>query len=344
MKRPKHILVIRLSALGDVAMVVPVVRAFCSAYPEIKITMLSRKQYQPLFAEFEQVHFFEAQIKAKHKGFFGVLKLANEVKELGIDAIADLHNVIRSKVITKRLRLAGISAVTMNKGRAEKKKLTQAQGLGLVQLKSTHQRYADVFRQLGFPITLDAPSFPKRGPLSPRLQNLIGSEPKKMIGIAPFAAYDSKMYPLSLMEEVVASLDASRQFYIVLFGGGKKEIDSLQSMAKPYTSVTNVAGKLPFEEELQLISNLDVMVAMDSANGHLAANYGIPVVTLWGVTHPYVGFVPFNQPMENQLMANRNDYPLIPTSVYGNKFPKGYENSMETISPKTVIKKIVELI
>ena len=58
---------------------------------------------------------------------------------------------------------------------------------------------------------------------------------------------------------------------------------------------------------------------MDSGNGHLAAMYGIPVITVWGVTHPYAGFAPFLQPEENSITADREQFPLIPTSVYGNK-------------------------
>jgi len=83
------------------------------------------------------------------------------------------------------------------------------------------------------------------------------------------------------------------------------------------------------------------MLSMDSGNAHMAANYGIPVVTLWGVTHPYAGFYPFGQPMENALVADREAYPLIPTSVYGNKVPKGYENAMNTIRPKEILDKLL---
>jgi len=111
-----------------------------------------------------------------------------------------------------------------------------------------------------------------------------------------------------------------------------------------FESVTNVAGILTFEDELNLISNLDLMISMDSANGHLAAMFGIPVITLWGVTHPYAGFVPFQQPDENQLKADRNKYPLIPTSVYGNKYPPEYENAMATITPSSIVEKIYMLL
>ena len=83
---------------------------------------------------------------------------------------------------------------------------------------------------------------------------------------------------------------------------------------------------------------------MDSGNAHISAMYGIPTITLWGVTHPYAGFYPFGQNETNALLADREMYPLIPTSVYGNKFPEGYDQVMETISPEMVLKKIAQTI
>ncbi len=344
MHKPAHILVIRLSAMGDVAMTVPVLRVVTQTYPEIKLTVVSRRLFAPLFADIPNVHFLEADIYGKHKGLFGLLKLTKEARELHIDAVADLHNVIRSKIVTRNLSLKGTQTATIDKGRAEKKKLTNAKGLGLVLLKSTHQRYADVFEQLGLPVDLSTHQFPERKPLTSRLLTLIGKAPKKCIGIAPFAAYTSKTYPAELMKEVIAHLDSLNKYRILLFGGGTEEMTQLTEWAALFPNATNVAGALTFVEELNLISNLDVMVSMDSANGHLAALFGIPVITLWGVTHPYAGFTPFQQPEENQLKADRNQYPLIPTSVYGNKFPEGYENVMESIAPSKVVDKVLDLL
>jgi ADP-heptose:LPS heptosyltransferase len=343
MAKPTHILVIRLSAMGDVAMAVPVLRVLAQTYPELKITVLSRPFFKPLFEDIPNLDFLEADVYGEHKRF-GLLKLANEAKDLGIDAVADLHNVIRSKIITKYLKFKGIDTATIDKGRAEKKALIAAKGEAISQLKTTHQRYADVFEKLGFPLNLGKHIAPPKKRLSPKLNGLLGVESKKLIGIAPFAAHQSKMYPLSLMAEVIRKLDETDKYRIFLFGGGKKEIKLLKEMEIPFANVTNVAGKLSFIEELALISNLNLMLSMDSGNGHLAAMYGVPVITLWGVTHPFAGFVPFNQPESNQILSDRKEYHLIPTSVYGNKFPKGYEEVMKTISPETVVQKVREVL
>lgn len=342
MKTPAHILVIRLSALGDVAMTVPVLRVFSQTYPNVKLTVLSKSGYKPLFNDIENLQFLEAAVYGEHKGF-GLLKLAKEAKNLGVTAVADLHNVIRSKMISGYLSMNGITTAAIDKGRAEKKALTNNPS-ALKRLKSTHQRYAAVFEALGFPLNLETHVFPKKKELTSQLHDLIGKHSKKMIGIAPFAAYESKMYPLGLLKEVVFNLNKDNLYKIFLFGGGKKEIEILNEWEIQFENVTSLAGKYNLETELNLISNLDLMLAMDSSNGHLAALFNIPVLTLWGVTHPYAGFTPFNQPNEHQLVADREVYPLIPTSVYGNKFPNGYENAMRSISVETVLKKIAEII
>jgi len=322
-------------------MIVPVLRVFSITYPEVKLTVVSRAFFIPFFEDLPNVNFLEAEVEGKHKGFFGLLKLSKEAKSLGIEAVADLHNVIRSKIITKYLWFSGKKTATVNKGRAEKKALTRETNKVFKQLKTTHQRYADVFEKLGHPLDLSNFKPLPRKDFNQKLQDLVGITHKKIIGIAPFAAYKSKMYPLDLMREVISELDKSQEYHIVLFGGGKTEIKQLNIFENDFSSVKNAAGKLNFKEELALISNLDVMLSMDSGNGHLAAMYGIPVITLWGVTHPFAGFVPFGQPLENCLTADKEKHPLLPTSIYGNKFPEGYEDSMKTISPQKIIDKLV---
>ncbi len=327
--------------MGDVAMIVPVLRVFSETYPEVKLTVVSRAFFKPFFEDLPNVNFLEAEVEGKHKGFFGLLKLSKEAKSIEIEAVADLHNVIRSKIISKCLWFSGKKVATLNKGRAEKKALTSGNQNNFKQLKTTHQRYADVFEKLGLPLDLSNFKPLPRKDFNQKLQNLVGTEPKKIIGIAPFAAYKSKMYPLDLMREVISELDKTQEYHIILFGGGKEEIKQLNILENDFSSVKNAAGKLNFKEELALISNLDGMLSMDSGNGHLAAMYGIPVITLWGVTHPFAGFAPFGNSIKNSLVSDRNKYPLIPTSIYGNKFPEGYEDSMKTISPQDIIDKLV---
>nr|WP_315200373.1 glycosyltransferase family 9 protein [uncultured Flavobacterium sp.] len=327
----------RLSAMGDVAMTVPVLRAFVNQYPEVKITVVSRPFFKPFFEGIPNLSFFAFDEKNRHKGFKGLLKLFQDLKKLDIDTFADLHNVLRSKVVSLLFALNGKKRATVDKGREGKKELTRAENKIFKPLPTMFERHAKVFQELGFPLDLYNPKFPEKANLSSDILEIIGNQNQKLIGIAPFAQYDSKVYPLDLMQEVIDTLALDQNNKILLFGGGKKEIELLDSLSKDKENVVVVAGKIKFPQELQLISNLDVMLSMDSGNAHIAAMLGVKVITLWGATHPYAGFSPFNQPLENALVSDRNLYPKLPTSVYGNKKVEGYEDAMRTISVEKIV-------
>ena len=340
-KKIQHIAVMRLSAMGDVAMMVPVLRAFVDQYPEVKITIISRPFFKPFFDRIPNLTFFVFDEKERHKGFFGLLRLFQDLKGLNIDAFADLHNVLRSKVVRTLFALSGKKNATVDKGRAAKKALTQPQNKVFKQLPTVIERHVKVFEELGFTVDLSQPDFPEKVILSAEILAIIGEKNQKLIGIAPFAQYDAKVYPLDLMQEVIDTLALDTTNTILLFGGGKKEIEILDSLASIKKNVINMAGKLKLQQELELISNLDVMLSMDSSNAHIAAMLGVKVITLWGATHPYAGFSPFNQPLENALVSDRNQFPKIPTSVYGNKKVAGYQEAMRTIAVKDIVRRIL---
>jgi ADP-heptose:LPS heptosyltransferase len=330
----------RLSAMGDVAMTVPVLRAFVNQYPEVRLTIISRPFFKPFFDGIPNVTFFVFDEKNQHKGIGGLIRLVKELNKSDIDAFADLHNVLRSKIVRTLLSLGGKKTAAVNKGRVDKKALTRSNNKVFRPLMTMFERHALVFQELGFPLELTKAVFPKKRALNPSTQAIIGSNYQKLIGIAPFAQYNTKVYPLDLMEKVIVDLAKEPNHKIVLFGGGKKEISILEALTIGKDNVISLAGKLQMKQELDVISNLDVMVSMDSGNGHLAAMEGVPVISLWGATHPFAGFTPFNQPLSNSLTADRVAYPLLPTSIYGNKIVAGYEHAMRSISPQSVVQLI----
>ncbi len=339
-KKAQHIAVMRLSAMGDVAMTVPVLRALVYQNPEVKITVVSRPFFKPFFDGIPNVVFFAFDEKNRHKGFLGLFRLFLDLKKIKIDAFADLHNVLRSKVVRTLFALSGTKTAFIDKGRAGKKALTRIENKIFLPLTTMFERHVNVFKKLGFFIDLSNPIFPEKQKLDVEMVRLIGDTTNKLIGIAPFAQYDSKVYPLDLMQKVIEELALNSNYKILLFGGGKKEIETLNLLSRNKENVIVIAGKIKFQQELQLISNLDLMLSMDSGNAHIAAMLGVKVITLWGATHPFSGFSPFNQPFENALVSDREKYPLLPTSVYGNKKVEGYEDAMRTITIEKVLEKI----
>lgn len=324
--------------MGDVAMTVPVLRAFAEQYPKVQLTVLTKPFFRPFFRDIPNIEVFSAEINGQHKGVFGLWKLAKQLKKRNFDVVADLHNVLRSKIL--KFFFFGKRVVQINKGRQEKRALVNGQHFQ--QLKTTHQRYVDVFEKLGFRVDLSQPTFPRKANISPKYLDIIGTDNQPWIGVAPFAAFSGKMYPIHLMTTVLEKLAQTHK--VILFGAGNKEANTLESIASSLNNVVNLAGRFSLEEEMDIISNLDLMISMDSGNAHIAAMLGVKVITVWGVTHPYAGFLPFHHDMDSAVLANRTKFPKIPTSVYGNKMPAGYELAMATITPDQIIKKTQEFL
>ena len=251
----KKILAYRFSAFGDVAMIVPVLKEFLSQNPDTEIVFVSRKNFADLFDGVERLTFRGVNLD-DYKGFFGLRKLALELKkEFQPDFVADLHNVLRSKILTFFFK----KTATLDKGRTEKKLLTRKENKVKKPLKPTTERYADVFRKLGFTLKLSHQLFPK-------------SQQKSGIGFAPFAQHEGKMLPIEKSLELVKVLSQKNQVY--LFGGGKKEVDVLSKWEQELDNVTSLAGKLSLKEELQKMAELETMISLVSANMHLSSLAG----------------------------------------------------------------------
>lgn len=341
-QKPSHIAVFRLSAMGDVAMIVPVLRAVLTQNPNLKITVVSRAFFEPFFQNIPNLHFFAFQ--PQHKGFFGLFRLFWQLKNLKINCFADLHNVIRSKIVCTLFAITGTKTATIDKNRAQKKALTRPFHKIFKPLTTVFEQQCKVFEKLGYSLDLSHPVFPPKAILNADLQAFSNNNNNHLIGVAPFAQHQGKVYPADLMQQVIEDLARQKTNKILLFGAGKNEETQLASFAKNHTNVTVIAGKLTLTQELQLISNLDVMLSMDSANAHIAAMLGTKVITLWGATHPYAGFLPFAQPIENALVSNRKIYPKLPTSIYGNKKVLDYDDAMRSINPLDIVLKIKQVL
>ncbi len=325
-------------------MTIPVLRVFVNQNPNVKITVLSRAFLKPLFDDIPNISFYVADVEGVHKGILGLKKLSNELLELNIDAVADIHNVLRSKILRFFFSFSNKKIAVIDKDRTEKKALIRTKNKIFKQLRSTHERYADVFRTLGFKVDLSKHQFPLKKEIPSNIIELIKNNDKTLIGIAPFAQYKSKMYPLDLMEEVIRELSGNSNYKIIFFGGGKKEVDILNSFEEKFKGTFSLAGKLKLAEELIVVSYLDCMLSMDSANAHLAAMQGVKTISLWGVTHPFTGFYPFDQPIEYAIIPDLKKFPNIPCSIYGNKVCKGYEDVMRSIPSKKVIELIEKVV
>jgi ADP-heptose:LPS heptosyltransferase len=337
----KHILVIRFSAMGDVAMTVPVIKALLEQNPELQVSYISRPAFAAFFDDIPRLNYIAADLDRDYSGPGGIIKLFRELKTGRYDALADLHNNLRSKILRRLFRLSGLTYAYIDKGRSEKKLLTRFPGKVLKPLKLTTERYADVFRKLGFQLVLEHRLIKQPVQLTDELIAITGEKTRQWIGIAPFAKHKGKIYPLERMEEVVSILN-NRDITIFLFGGSLLEEEICRQWESHYKNVISLVNCLTMRQELLLISQLDVMLSMDSAGMHLASLEGVPVVSVWGATHHYAGFLGYGQ-SESNIVAD--DIECRPCSVYGDKpcFRKDYA-CLYHIDPATIINSLNKFI
>ena len=318
-KNPKYknVLLIRFSAIGDVAMTVPVIDSLAKAFPEKHFTVLSNVRFAPFFAGMPgNVSFMGVDLKKDYHGFGAMLKLFLRLRKNHFDAVADLHGVLRTTALTIFFRLFFTKVRRIDKDRRSRKRLTRQKNKDLTPRVTSFDRYRIVLEKLGFGFDVKFRSIfgDEKANLS-SVRDIVGDKDCPWIGIAPFAAHKGKIYPLYLMEDVVAQLDSAclcRQF---VFAYGK-ERSFVEEWAQKYRSVEIIDPRLGLEGELALISNMEVMLAMDSSNMHLASITATPVVSIWGATHPAAGFMGWGQNPEDCIQL---DLPCRPCSIYGKK-------------------------
>ena len=287
---------------------------------------------------------YPVDLKGKHKGFLGLSKLVKELtSNQKFDVVIDLHSVIRTWVIGALLKLKGISVFKIDKGRAKKKAFVHAKARAV--LPHSTERYLTVFNNAGFDFSLEKKLIQTNNDSNFDVEKHIKSK-EVSIGIAPFAAHQSKQWGMDKIKEFIEQINQNYTVQFYLFGGGKSEVTQLKDLANNYDNTTNMAGNFKLIQELELLKNLDVLIAMDSGNMHIATLLGVPVVSIWGGTHTDIGFSAVYQPVENSIQILTDKLSCRPCSVFGTNDCQLKEDPyacMTQIDPKKVINRLVSL-
>lgn len=336
-----RLLVIRMSAMGDVALTAPVLAGIRKQHPDIEITLVTQKNFLPFFVSVPGIRFFCPDLKGRHKGFTGLLSLFRDVRsEIKPNKIIDLHDVLRSRILRMLFIASGIPAYVIDKGRREKRSLIT--GKKKVFLKHTVERYADVFTRSGYPVTPD-----KSAAIIPLdeearlIEPLLGKD-RMNIGVAPFAKHRLKMWPEEYMLKLLSLISEEHKCSFFLFGG-KEDLPRMEVFGNKAEGITPVAGKLSLSAELALISRLDLMIAMDSSNMHLAALCGTKVISIWGGTDPMAGFGAWTQPDSYAIRIPVEELDCRPCTIYGKGTSRRDMECMKRLTPEHVFKRMKAL-
>lgn len=339
MRKNSRLLVIRLSAMGDVAMSVHAVRELRCTYPDLNITVLTKERFIPFFRDVERVDFICFDCR-QHSGLRGLWRLAQQIIRLDIDAVADLHDILRSKILCTFIRLGtGCPVAVIDKENRLKRRAVRRHDKDLRQLKHSVERYCEVFARAGYPVSL-----PAAGRIARPVPEVLGEGARngkqRWVGLAPFSKQPSKSLPESTGRRLAEML-AKEYDRVFLFTGQGAELDFARELESRYPNVTAVFGRVPLDGEIDLMANLDAIVTMDSAAMHMASLVGTPTVSVWGSTHPATGFYGWGGGTDNCIQL---DLPCRPCSVYGNKpCRNGDYRCMADITPEMIFERVKQI-
>lgn len=339
-----RLLVIRTSAMGDVALTTPVLKGFSEQYPDVEVLLVTRPAFKYFFSSVRSLELFFPDYKKRHKGFPGVIRLFKDInRQYKIDYIIDLHDVLRSKIFRFFYRLKGVPVSVIDKGRSEKKDLIT--GKKKIALKHSVERYCDVFAKAGFPVVPAKEKWIVPSPetvLKPFLTYAI--EDVINIGVAPYAKHKLKLWPEENMIRLLQLISEKHKCKFWLFGGNEDSV-KLGDLQLKIPGSTNLAGKLPLEEELLFMSKLDLMIAMDSSNMHMAALVGTKVISIWGGTDPLSGFSAWKQPDSFSIRIPVDELTCRPCTIYGKgECGRGDFACMNWLTPEKVYDRIDKLV
>ncbi|HEY3430504.1 MAG TPA: glycosyltransferase family 9 protein [Cyclobacteriaceae bacterium] len=345
----KKLLVLRFSAMGDVVLIVPVLRSLVAAHQNIQITVVTRPRFVSFFQGIDRVVVFEADVDEKFAGFFGVRQLFRALfLTKDFDVIIDLHDHIRTIVLRNLFKFFGKPVFVFDKGRKEKRAFSRKEKKVTKPLPHTVERYQKVFEKAGYSFPLLKPPYLIPSEESKKLvegwfvkKGLQKNE--KWIGFAPFAMHKSKIWPVANYPKLIDLLIKKMPVKFFLYGGGEEEIKYFEDLNQLFPEHTvMVAGRLKLPQEITLMTHLDLMVCADSSNMHLATMVNTPVLSIWGGTHPDVGFAPFGKGEESIIQVSRAELGCRPCSVYGKETCfRGDFACLNNITPEIVAQRVM---
>ena len=310
--------------MGDVVLLVPVIRSLTAANPDVEITVVTRPKFAPFFYDMERVVVFPADVDYTYNGIFGMRDLFRTlIRKADYDLVIDMHDHIRTIFLRTLFKIFGTDVVVFNKGRNEKNAFARKENKVVAPLPHTVERYKKAFEKAGFTFNLLPPPYFNlnesiRAAASEWLARKGLEKKEKWIGIAPFAMHASKIWPLENYATVIQKILEKMPAKFLLFGGGPREVKYFESLKAKFPAHCEVvADQLKIRQEIAIMQNLDLMLCVDSSNMHLAALAGVPLLSVWGGTHPGVGFGPLGKGEESMIQISRTELPCRPCSVYG---------------------------
>ncbi|HEY9052825.1 MAG TPA: glycosyltransferase family 9 protein [Gammaproteobacteria bacterium] len=278
---PEKICILRLSALGDVTHVIPVVRAIQSQWPKTQITWICGKFEHKLLSSLEGVKFI---VFDKKLGWKAYIKLCQELKGERFDVLLHMQVALRANLaslcVSARLRLG------WDKYRARDfHRLFINHSVPAVSQQHQVQGFLSFAHSLGIDIEQPAWDLPVSDEGASFAYQHIDKD-KKTLLISPCSSHVLRNWSAEAYAEVADYAIEQLGMQVILSGGPsaveKKMSQAIESRLR--NKVTNLVGKDTLPQLVGLLKNVDVVISPDSGPAHIANALGTPVIGLYACT------------------------------------------------------------
>ena len=310
---PPSIAFIRLSSLGDVIMTTPLYREVKRRSPGTRVSVITKERYAGLLAgnpHVDEVLPFED--RGRHGGLTGLVSFSRSLRSRTFDLLVDLHGSLRSRLLCLLLRKKRMSGY--DKGRTARRIMVR-NGPGAVELASTVDRYFGALGLTEFRSPVPELFVPSGDRVSVEKETAPFRTKGRLVGLNTGARWDTKKWPLEHWRELVNLLVPDVD--ILLFGDptdrpGLERIREETGVTLPVVSMTEAAG---LGRTMGYLALCDAVVSVDSGPMHMAEALSVPVVALFGPTHPCLGFAPTR--MDSVVLCH--NLFCSPCSLHGKK-------------------------
>ncbi len=323
-----RILVIRLSSMGDVILTTPALAALKRRYPRAQIDVAVKQRYGELLQGHPHV---DGLFLLSPDG--GLPSLWRRLRQLDHQIIVDLHANLRSRLLTAILP----AAIKLRYRKRVLQRWAMVHG-GARPSKAPHvvDQYLDCLRPLGIDAPRDRPhlylSEADREFLDDFILNHRLRSSELLVGLHPGARWTGKRWSQERYVRLGHRLREELKAQLMVFGGAGEDALAALVAANIGSVAVPVTG-FSLRQLMALISGCDLFITNDSGPMHMATALGVPVVAVFGPTHPMLGFWPLGE-QDVFLTAGLS---CSPCSLHGERrCPRGNWSCLEEIRVQDV--------
>ncbi|MBN2028879.1 lipopolysaccharide heptosyltransferase II [bacterium] len=330
----KRILIVRLSAMGDVLLTTPLIRCLKRQFPDCEIDFLVKETYGTLIQNNPSLH--HIWMLPSEKGFLDFVHLCRQIRKKKYDGIIDLQVNLRSFAV--RIFSQAKRKVRYKTWRGKRFLLVHFhwniyKSCLPVPLRFLNAASLWKVEDDGWGLELfvnEKAVTVVRSRLAER-----GMDSKdRIIVLAPGASKMTKRWPSENFTRL-GNIFFKMNYRIILVGGHQDQDVCKDIQEAMETTPENFAAQLSIQETAALINESVLLITNDTGVMHLGAALKKPVVAIFGPTTHHLGFIPFR----TQSIVVEKSLSCRPCSYHGTDVcPKGHFHCMKDIPVEDVLK------